>query len=88
MKNGQSERGITATGLEWLREHLIEAGDFRKLEFPGLREDRIPVVTGGVAIMSAVFDELELEDMMVAEGALRYWVLCDLLGRVHHRYIL
>jgi len=28
------------------------------------------VVAGGVAIMSAVFDELELDHMTVAEGAL------------------
>jgi exopolyphosphatase/guanosine-5'-triphosphate,3'-diphosphate pyrophosphatase len=87
LRNGQAERGINAPGLEWLREHLIEAGDFRKLDFPGLREDRIPVVTGGVAIMSAVFDELELDHMTVAEGALRDGVLWDLLGRVHHRDI-
>jgi len=87
VKNGQSERGIGAQGLAWLRDHLIEAGDFRKLDFPGLREDRVPVVTGGVAIMSAVFDELELDHMTVAEGALRDGVLWDLLGRVHHRDI-
>lgn len=87
VKNGRSERGINASGLEWLREHLIEAGDFRKLDLVGLREDRVPVVTGGVAIMSAVFDELELGHMTVAEGALRDGVLWDLLGRVHHRDI-
>ncbi|HEX6634957.1 MAG TPA: Ppx/GppA family phosphatase, partial [Usitatibacter sp.] len=52
-----------------------------------LREDRVPVVAGGVAIMSGVFDELGLEEMTVAEGALRDGVLWDLLGRVHHRDI-
>jgi len=87
LKNGQAERGITASGLAWLREQLVEAGDFRKLALLGLREDRVPVVTGGVAVMSAVFDELELESMTVAEGALRDGVLWDLLGRVHHRDI-
>ena len=86
-KNGQSQRGITAAGLAWLREQLVAAGDFRKLAIAGLREDRIPVVAGGVAIMAAVFDELGLTDMTVAEGALRDGVLWDLLGRVHHRDI-
>ena len=86
-KNGLAERGITDTGLEWLREKLLAAGDFRKLSIEGLREDRIPVVTGGVAIMRAVFDELGLHRMTVAEGALRDGVLWDLLGRVHHRDI-
>ena len=86
-KNGQSERGITAPGLAWLRERLIEAGDFRKLSIAGLREERIPVIAGGVAVLSGIFDELELEEMTVAEGALRDGVLWDLLGRVHHRDI-
>lgn len=86
-KNGQANRGITASGLAWLREELIAAGDFRKLSLEGLREDRVPVVAGGVAIMSGVFAELGIAQMTVAEGALRDGVLWDLLGRVHHRDI-
>ena len=86
-KNGQAERGITAAGLAWLREELLAAGDLRKLSLAGLREDRVPVVAGGVAIMSGVFAELSLIEMTVAEGALRDGVLWDLLGRVHHRDI-
>jgi len=86
-KNGVSDQGITAAGLEWLREELLSAGDFRKLSLEGLREDRIPVIAGGAAIMSAIFAELGLEEMKVAEGALRDGVLWDLLGRVHHRDI-
>jgi exopolyphosphatase/guanosine-5'-triphosphate,3'-diphosphate pyrophosphatase len=86
-RNGQAQRGITASGLAWLREQLLAAGDFRKLAIVGLREDRIPVVAGGVAIMSGIFDELSIEEMTVAEGALRQGVLWDLLGRVHHRDI-
>ena len=86
-KNGVSDLGITAAGLEWLREELLSAGDFKKLALQGLREDRVPVIAGGTAIMSAIFAELGLEEMKVAEGALRDGVLWDLLGRVHHRDI-
>jgi exopolyphosphatase/guanosine-5'-triphosphate,3'-diphosphate pyrophosphatase len=86
-KNGQAERGVTATGLAWLRERVIDAGDFRKLSLVGLREDRVPVIAGGVAVLSGIFDELELDHLTVAEGALRDGVLWDLLGRVHHRDI-
>jgi len=86
-KNGVAERGITAAGLEWLREELLSAGDLKKLALAGLREERVPVIAGGAAIMSAVFAELGLEEMKVAEGALRDGVLWDLLGRVHHRDI-
>jgi exopolyphosphatase/guanosine-5'-triphosphate,3'-diphosphate pyrophosphatase len=62
-------------------------GDIRKLAIPGLREDRLPVFPGGLAVMSAVFSELSLKEMRVADGALRQGVLWDLLGRVHHRDI-
>ncbi|HET9578445.1 MAG TPA: exopolyphosphatase [Usitatibacter sp.] len=86
-RNGLSDGHIGAAGISWLREELIAAGELRKLAIPGLREDRIPVVAGGVAIMSAAFAELDLHQMTVAEGALRQGVLWDLLGRVHHRDI-
>jgi exopolyphosphatase/guanosine-5'-triphosphate,3'-diphosphate pyrophosphatase len=85
--SGKAERGITADGLEWLREQALSAGDIRKLSLPGLREDRLPVFAGGLAIMTAVFTELSLKRMTIAEGALRQGVLWDLLGRVHHRDI-
>ena len=86
-KNGLTAGGIDAAGLAWLRERLLETGELRKLSLLGLREERIPVVAGGVAIMSGIFDELGIVEMTVASGALRDGVLWDLLGRVHHRDI-
>ena len=38
-------------------------------------------VGGGVAVLSAVFDSLEIDEMRPARGALRVGVLYDLLGR-------
>jgi exopolyphosphatase/guanosine-5'-triphosphate,3'-diphosphate pyrophosphatase len=76
--------GITREGLERLRGALYEAGDAAKLKLEGLRPDRVPVLPGGVAIMSAVFREFGLERMTFSEGALRLGVLYDLLGRHHH----
>ncbi len=55
-----------------------------RLEFPGLRPDRIPVLPGGFAIMSAIFSELEVPRMELATGAMRQGILYDLLGRFHH----
>jgi exopolyphosphatase/guanosine-5'-triphosphate,3'-diphosphate pyrophosphatase len=49
-----------------------------------LRADRIPVLPGGLAIMSAIFKEFGLERMAFSEGALRLGVLYDQLGRFHH----
>ncbi|MDD5248911.1 MAG: exopolyphosphatase [Rhodocyclaceae bacterium] len=82
--NPDGSSGITRDGLERLRGALYEAGDAAKLKLEGLRPDRVPVLPGGVAIMSAVFREFGLERMTFSEGALRLGVLYDLLGRYHH----
>jgi exopolyphosphatase/guanosine-5'-triphosphate,3'-diphosphate pyrophosphatase len=82
--NGLSAGGITSDGLEALRDLMIRAGEIGRLSLAGLRADRIPVLPGGVAIMSAVFKEFGLERMVFSEGALRLGVLYDLLGRYHH----
>lgn len=74
---------ITRDGLENFREHLLRAGEIKKLEIPGLRPDRAPVIVGGFAIMSAAFSELGIPRMSQAMGALRQGVLYDLLGRFH-----
>lgn len=82
--NGFSEGGITREGLDHLRSLLLVAGSADRLTLEGLRPDRIPVLAGGIAIMSAVFREFGLEHMVFSEGALRLGVLYDLLGRYHH----
>lgn len=81
--NGYSDSGITANGLEKLREAMLKAGDSGKLQLQGLRPDRIPVLGGGFAIMSAIFAELGISSMNVSDSALREGVLYDLLGRFH-----
>jgi exopolyphosphatase/guanosine-5'-triphosphate,3'-diphosphate pyrophosphatase len=83
VRNSQGETGITGKGLDWLKDKLVDAGELKKVSIEGLREERLPVIPGGVAIMSAVLKELEIESMAVADGALRQGVLWDLLGRVH-----
>ena len=82
--NPDGESGITRTGLERLCSMLIKAGSAEALDLKGVKGDRMPVLPGGIAIMSAVFEELGLERMTYADGALRLGVLYDLLGRFHH----
>ena len=82
-QNGQSDGQITADGLKWLRDRFAKAGSLARLELDGLKEDRKPVIVGGAAIMSGVFQEFGIETMTVAQGAMREGILWDLLGRVH-----
>ena len=82
---GFAEEGITREGLEKLRSLLLKNEEADPDRIPGLRPNRAPVLPGGLAILSAVFDELGLERVKVSDGALRHGVLYDLLGRVEHR---
>jgi len=77
--------GITREGLGKLRALLIRAGSASDLKLDGLSSDRIPVFAGGLAIMSAIFSELDIEHMTYSDGALRLGVLYDLLGRFHRQ---
>lgn len=82
--NGFTDRGITAAGLDLLRTAMIKAGRGSALRLEGLKGDRLPVLAGGLAIMSAVFAELGIERLSVSDGALRTGVLYELMGRATH----
>jgi len=82
--NPDGQSGITREGLAKLRTLLIRAGSASDLKLLALPTDRLPIFAGGIAIMSAILTELEIDRMVYSAGALRLGVLYDLLGRFHH----
>jgi exopolyphosphatase/guanosine-5'-triphosphate,3'-diphosphate pyrophosphatase len=78
---GWTRGGITAKALRKLRDAMIDAGDVSQLKLEGLTDQRRPVFPGGVAVLTAVFQALEIEEMEHATGALREGLLLDVLGR-------
>ena len=76
--------GITRRGLDRLCALMIKYKRMDALPLNGVKSDRIPVLPGGIAIMSAILDTLNIEHATYADGALRLGVLYDLLGRFHH----
>jgi exopolyphosphatase/guanosine-5'-triphosphate,3'-diphosphate pyrophosphatase len=81
---GWCEQGISERGLRKLRKELVDLGRVDRLQLPGMSEDRRDVLVGGVAILSAIFEGLELEHMRTSQGAMREGLLHDLLGRIRH----
>ncbi|MBI3145685.1 MAG: exopolyphosphatase [Pseudogulbenkiania sp.] len=79
--NDYSADDITLSGMERLKAELVRIGNLKYINLNGLKADRVPVIAGGLAIMIAIFEELLIDKMIVAEGALRDGVLYDLLGR-------
>jgi len=80
-QNGFSPSGITPVGLERLRKRLVLAGHAGRLKLNALKPERVPVLAGGLAIMTAAVAELRVERIEPVGGALRLGVLYDLLGR-------
>ena len=78
---GWSEEGVTRDAVETLRKRLVSAGHPDKLHLEGLTESRKPVFAGGVAILSAIIEALDLEHIQVSDGALREGIIYELIGR-------
>ncbi|MDP2247907.1 MAG: exopolyphosphatase, partial [Nitrosomonadales bacterium] len=85
--NNMSDGAITKDGLLALREALLKARDTKKIQLDGLSADRAQVIPGGLSIMLAAFNELNLQHMTTASSALREGVLYELLGRMQHHDI-
>lgn len=78
-----SNNGITLKGLEKLVEHVTLCKHVDELNLPELSEERLPVFVGGVAIIYATFQKLDIEQMTVSDGALREGLVHDLLNRIY-----
>jgi exopolyphosphatase/guanosine-5'-triphosphate,3'-diphosphate pyrophosphatase len=81
---GWCEHALTRSALAKLRSALIDAGHEDRIELKEVRADRRPVLAGGLAVLVAIFDALQIEQMEVSDLALREGLLYDLLGRIRH----
>jgi len=82
--SGWSEEGITLDALQALRDAMVTAGHVEALDLPGISTERAQVFPGGVAVMQALFEGLNIRRLVVSDGALREGLIYDLLGRIHH----
>lgn len=78
---GRTAGRITRADLLWLEQQLLRAGHVGRVQLAGLKDDRRPVIGGGLSVLRALFDALDIEEMQVAQGALRQGVLYDMVNR-------
>lgn len=76
---------LDRASLERTRATLLAGGDASSVDLAGLTPERRPVLAGGLAVMTAVFDELRIERLQYCDGALRHGLLHDLLARDEER---
>ncbi len=83
-QNGWAKQGINAEGLAQLVKIILQNKNAAELKINGLKEDRKLIFPSGVAILTALFQQLGIQHLYYSEGALREGVLYDLLGRQQH----
>ena len=71
---------VSRDGLDWLLDKLISAQSADRLRLPGMKDERRPIIGGGLSILRAVFDLLQIDQMQQATGGLRHGLLFDLMG--------
>ncbi|MDJ0881977.1 MAG: exopolyphosphatase [Gammaproteobacteria bacterium] len=64
--------------LKKLADLFAQAGHIKHIILPGLSENRAPVIVGGLCVLMAAFEELQIESMQASEGALREGLLNDM----------
>jgi exopolyphosphatase / guanosine-5'-triphosphate,3'-diphosphate pyrophosphatase len=72
---------ITKQGLLDLQDKLLKFQTIGRIKFEGLKDDRKLVIAGGIVIVLAVFELLNIDYMVAAQGALRHGALYDLVDR-------
>lgn len=75
---------ISRQGLEAIQKVLVKSRHVEKIELAGLDPARRNVFPGGLMVLSACFELLDIEEMSISDGALREGLLFDLAGRISH----
>jgi exopolyphosphatase/guanosine-5'-triphosphate,3'-diphosphate pyrophosphatase len=82
---GWVERDISADALQMLGDRLLQFDTIDAVSLPGLSDRRHPVLAGGLVMLQACFEALEIRNLKVSPFALREGVLHDMLGRMEHQ---
>ncbi|MZI95861.1 exopolyphosphatase [Vibrio sp. CAIM 722] len=78
---GYSDGIITAERLDKLIDKLCSWPTINDIRLDGLSDERKPVFAAGVAIMSAIFNDLKIKEMHFSDGALREGLLYEMEDR-------
>lgn len=77
---GLSQGSIDAEGLDHIIQKLIRFNTIESIVLPGLREDRINLLPGGIAILKAIFETLPIQQLTLSQGGIREGVLYEMLN--------
>lgn len=84
---GLTQGEINRSGLNWLKQQVLDIADINKIAIPGVKAERSSILPAGLAIMEAIFDALQISHMTPCDSALREGLLYDLQARHQHNDI-
>ena len=82
LATGLTDGTVTPQALDALTQRCIAAGSIARLDLPGLKDDRRPVLAGGISILSALMQLFGIAELQAAKGALRQGVIVELADRL------
>jgi exopolyphosphatase/guanosine-5'-triphosphate,3'-diphosphate pyrophosphatase len=71
---------VSRDGLDWLMDKLLSAQNADRLRLAGMKDDRRAIIGGGLSILRAIFDLLQIDQLQQTTGGLRHGLLFDLMG--------
>jgi exopolyphosphatase/guanosine-5'-triphosphate,3'-diphosphate pyrophosphatase len=77
-ENYQTGGVIDYPHMKKLCDLFVTTGHVDHIILPGLSEKRAPVIIGGLCVLMAAFEELQIESMQASDGALREGLLNDM----------
>ncbi|MFT4938532.1 MAG: exopolyphosphatase/guanosine-5'-triphosphate,3'-diphosphate pyrophosphatase [Paraglaciecola sp.] len=78
LNSTKGENHVSLSDLDTLIELCCTAGKSENLQLQGLTEDRQPVFAAGLAILTAIFKSLQINEMSFSPAALREGVLYEM----------
>ena len=79
--HGVTDGRLTPAALAWCIERCVEAGHIDRLDLRGLKDERKPVLAGGLAILYTLMVQFRIPEIQPSRAALRQGVIYDLHQR-------
>jgi exopolyphosphatase/guanosine-5'-triphosphate,3'-diphosphate pyrophosphatase len=77
-KNGVGDGTMSYRSLQALKELLIQYRHVDAFDLPGVKEERVIVMVGGLAVLIGIMEELGIKSLTAINAGLRMGVLWDL----------
>ncbi len=84
VSSGLSDDAITAQGLYHLQQKLLTFETVDDIDLESIKPERRMVLPAGIAILSGIFESLNIDKLHYSTGALREGLLYDTIGRLAH----